>query len=727
MKSITPSIKYSGWLYLWLCLMIIVIWMNHSGHLNLITKINQDVRTLFTPPSTKSSNLVRVIDINFDKDSLLKINKLSERHPYATFSLLGAYSSDFLQALSTQKFNWLSKKTVLLNQNNLTSLSAIKTSGNLFQLAITEIDKLHWKTSNSQHIAIQPNHQQFGSQLIYQYKNESYLSFIGKTVINFVQSKIESPSKILVNYSSRNNLMLDDVYFAFGLRGEVVTNGLPPKNQTYEALLSNEHSDFSGVILIDDLSHQYSNEISKAISNTLDNQYVTTSWLSVALELIFLLTLLLTIFLIQKMRLYFQFIIILLCFSMLFFIQHLFTSQHIWISLNLIIVVSVISLLVQKGYMNELKQKIMIERNSSIPVKTTENVPPLTNNNLDKTIITNRNNDIETEFMSETMLESTSSETLAQTIDLGKTIVIDSNKQTIIPSSTSFIKIEKFGRYQVDGVLGRGAMGVVFRGVDPKINRLVAIKTMQLSDDLDSETLEETKQRFFREAETAGNLSHANIVTIYDVGEQEQVNTNQSLGYIAMDLLTGAPLSEYTTKGKLLPPSLVYQLMIQIADALDYAHQQNVVHRDIKPANIIYDDDLNRGTLTDFGIAYMADQSKTKTGLIMGSPYYMSPEQIAGKSIDGRSDIFSLGATFYQLLTGHLPFTGENIATVTYQIANTKHDTIKQWNTKLRTSAVRITNKALQKDPDKRFQTMYEFKQTLINALKRDYKRLPLS
>jgi len=304
--------------------------------------------------------------------------------------------------------------------------------------------------------------------------------------------------------------------------------------------------------------------------------------------------------------------------------------------------------------------------------------------------------------------------------ELEQTMVIEPGQKPPNLAATSSFKAEQFGRYQVEGILGKGAMGIVYQGVDPKINRHVAIKTLQLSDGVDENEIDEAKARFFREAETAGNLSHANIVTIYDVGEED------SLGYIAMDLLTGAPLSHFIKKGQLLPAALVYQLMIQITDALEYAHKQNVVHRDIKPGNVIYDDDLQRATVTDFGIAYVSDNSKTRTGVIMGSPYYMSPEQILGKQVDGRSDIFSLGATFYQLLSGCLPFEGESVVSVVYQITNEKHISVTKCNEKLPASATRITNKAMNKDIDKRYQTMQEFKQALINALKRDFKKAPI-
>jgi serine/threonine protein kinase len=302
------------------------------------------------------------------------------------------------------------------------------------------------------------------------------------------------------------------------------------------------------------------------------------------------------------------------------------------------------------------------------------------------------------------------------TEDLEKTLVLVENSVKNKTSINHHLTVDHFGRYEVEGILGKGAMGIVYQGVDPKINRHVAIKTLQLSDDVDSAEFTEAKERFFREAQTAGGLSHANIVTIYDVGEENK------LGYIAMDLLTGAPLSLFTQPGQTLPVPLVYKLLMQITDALDYAHNQNVVHRDIKPANIIYDDDLLKVTVTDFGIAYVSDNSKTRTGIIMGSPYYMSPEQILGLQVDGRSDIFSLGVTFYQLLCGHLPFEGESIASVAYQITKAKAVAVNLHNTKLPASALRITNKAMHKDIEKRYQTMAEFKLALANALKRDFK-----
>ncbi|WMS85786.1 serine/threonine-protein kinase [Pleionea litopenaei] len=299
---------------------------------------------------------------------------------------------------------------------------------------------------------------------------------------------------------------------------------------------------------------------------------------------------------------------------------------------------------------------------------------------------------------------------------LGGTVVME---QTLL-MPTEGLQPPTLGRYRIESILGKGAMGVVYRGIDPAINREVAIKTLALSqENIDSEH-QLARERFFREAETAGKLNHPNIVTVYDVGEE------QDLAFIAMDLLTGVPLDKHIKKDQLLPVVLVYQLMTQIASALAYAHSQGVVHRDIKPANIIYDDDKHKVIITDFGIAHLVDKSKTRTGAILGSPFYMSPEQVQGKRIDGRSDIFSMGVTFYQLLTGQLPFKGESLATVALNITTQKHEPVRKIRADLPASASRIINKALQKDQDKRYQSVEELQDALVNALKRDFKTNPL-
>ncbi len=253
------------------------------------------------------------------------------------------------------------------------------------------------------------------------------------------------------------------------------------------------------------------------------------------------------------------------------------------------------------------------------------------------------------------------------------------------------------GRYQVEKELGKGAMGVVYLGKDPKIGRIVAIKTMALSQEFDADELEEVKQRFFREAETAGRLNHPNIVTIYDAGEEHD------LAYIAMEFLKGRDLVPQTKPGNLLPLPKTLSVVARVAEALTYAHRQNVVHRDIKPANIMYDAQADSVKVTDFGIARITDSSKTKTGMVLGSPSYMSPEQLAGKKIDGQSDLFSLGVTLYQLACGSLPFQGESMTQLMFKIANDPPADILGLNPTLPECLVAIIDRALAKDVAARF------------------------
>ncbi len=254
------------------------------------------------------------------------------------------------------------------------------------------------------------------------------------------------------------------------------------------------------------------------------------------------------------------------------------------------------------------------------------------------------------------------------------------------------------GRYEVEKELGKGAMGAVYLGKDPKIARVVAIKTMALSQEFEADELQDVKDRFFREAETAGRLSHPNIVTIYDAGEEHD------LAYIAMEFLKGGDMVQYGKADKLLPVTKVLDIIRRCAEALDYAHQANVVHRDIKPANIMYEIESDTLKITDFGIARITDSSKTKTGMVLGTPSYMSPEQLVGKKVDGKSDIFSLGVMMFQFMTGRLPFTGDSMATLMYKIANEPHPKPDSIRPELPRCVSVIINRALAKDPTKRYQ-----------------------
>lgn len=252
------------------------------------------------------------------------------------------------------------------------------------------------------------------------------------------------------------------------------------------------------------------------------------------------------------------------------------------------------------------------------------------------------------------------------------------------------------GRYEIEREIGRGAMGVVYLGKDPKIARTVAIKTLSYQA-FDDPELQDLKDRFFREAEAAGRLNHPAIVTVYDVGEEED------LAFIAMDFAHGRPLSDFCKPGRLLPLATVLDVVARVADALDYAHRQKIVHRDIKPGNLIYNPKSGDIKITDFGIAKISDDSRTRTGSVMGSPLYMSPEQLKGRKVSGASDIYSLGVTLYKLVSGETPFQGDTLANLTYQILNKRPRSVREFNPDLPNGVVRLINKAIQREPDKRF------------------------
>jgi len=257
------------------------------------------------------------------------------------------------------------------------------------------------------------------------------------------------------------------------------------------------------------------------------------------------------------------------------------------------------------------------------------------------------------------------------------------------------------GRYRVEKELGK----------DPKIGRVVAIKTMALSQQFEADELAEVKERFFREAETAGRLSHPNIVTIFDAGEEHD------LCYIAMELLKGQDLVPFTKPGSTLSADKVISIVARVADALGYAHKQNVVHRDVKPANVMYEPENDIVKVTDFGIARITDSSRTKTGMVLGTPSYMSPEQLQGKKIDGRSDLFSLAVSLYQLVCGKLPFEGDSMAQLMYRIANEHAPDILQYQPSLPPALVAFLDKAMSKDAGERYQTGEEFASTLRGAV----------
>ena len=269
-------------------------------------------------------------------------------------------------------------------------------------------------------------------------------------------------------------------------------------------------------------------------------------------------------------------------------------------------------------------------------------------------------------------------------------------EETVVVQEVSQSK-PSLGRYEILEELGRGAMGIVYKGRDPKLNRVTAIKTIRFTDDFDEEQAAKIREQFYREAEVVAKLSHPNIVTIYDVGE------DLDLSYLAMEYLEGESLEGFARKDNLMPIRQGIDVAAQVCDALAYAHNHGIVHRDIKPANIMI---LKNGLVkvTDFGIARATASSKTRTGVIKGTPYYMSPEQISGMKVDGRSDIFSLGIVFYQLLTGELPFGGENLAAIMYQITTVEPEPPTKHNPKIYKAAVAILNRALEKSLESRYQ-----------------------
>ncbi|MEO8343392.1 MAG: serine/threonine-protein kinase [Gallionella sp.] len=299
---------------------------------------------------------------------------------------------------------------------------------------------------------------------------------------------------------------------------------------------------------------------------------------------------------------------------------------------------------------------------------------------------------------------------LAQSKAMSETVMLGgstkSNASTLVLDKASMSK-PMLGRYEIERELGKGSMGVVYLGKDPKIGRIVAIKTMALAQEFEDDELEEAKARFFREAETAGRLNHPHIVTMYDAGEEHD------LAYIAMEFLKGRDLAPFTKPDNLLPLPQVMNIIARVADALDYAHKQNVVHRDIKPANIMYDPDTDMPKVADFGIARIIDTSKTKTGMVLGTPSFMSPEQLAGRKIEGASDLFSLGVTLYQMACGKLPFDGESMAQLMFRIANEPHTDILSVRPDLPACLVAIISRSLAKQVEERYANGAEMAEAL--------------
>ena len=280
--------------------------------------------------------------------------------------------------------------------------------------------------------------------------------------------------------------------------------------------------------------------------------------------------------------------------------------------------------------------------------------------------------------------------------------------------------MKKIGKYDILSILGKGAMGIVYKALDPDIDRKVAIKTIRF--DLASEETdnEEIMERFMREAQAAGKLTHPNIITIFDVGREED------LTYIVMQYIEGPSLQRLIAHGEKFSVPEVIKLMEQVCNGLDYAHQNGIVHRDIKPGNILLDNN-KRAYICDFGVARVDTSTLTQSGTAVGTPSYMSPEQVMGKKIDKRSDIFSIGCILYEFLTGRRPFEAESITTVIYKIINEEPPAISEIKKGLPAGFEKIVNKALAKDANDRYQNCKQLTEDLRNLDKLSDKTIAVT
>ena len=269
---------------------------------------------------------------------------------------------------------------------------------------------------------------------------------------------------------------------------------------------------------------------------------------------------------------------------------------------------------------------------------------------------------------------------------------------------------QRLGRYVVEKRIGRGAMGAVYLARDPRINRPVALKAIPIEQEFEDEELKEARLRFYREAESAGRLTHPNIITVFDAGE------DKGLAFIAMEYVPGIPLRNFTDPKKLLAPKRALELCATTADALDYAHNQGVIHRDIKPANLLYNPKEGSLKISDFGVARITDNNRTKTGIVLGTPMYMSPEQLGAENLTGLSDLFSLGVTLYELLVGEVPFRASNIALLMTKITTEDPAPVSTRRAGIPPSVDAVLTKALAKRPQDRFSCGAEMAIALRNC-----------
>src|SRR5579864_489892 len=274
---------------------------------------------------------------------------------------------------------------------------------------------------------------------------------------------------------------------------------------------------------------------------------------------------------------------------------------------------------------------------------------------------------------------------------------------------------KQFGRYEIVGELGRGAMGVVYKARDPQIDRLVALKTVSLRGQ-EPEDAAEFRQRFVNEAQAAGRLHHPGIVSVFDVGEETQTGEP----YIVLEYVAGEALNKVIAREKKLLLTRALQIAEEVADALDYAHEQGVTHRDIKPGNILITES-GHPKIADFGIAKLNLAHFTLPGRVLGTPAYMAPEQLSGEGSDGRSDLFSLGVILYVMATGHSPFPGSSATTVCFKVANREPVAASALDMNLPPQLDAVISRAIAKNPDDRYQRGAEFAEDL-RLLQQAYK-----
>jgi serine/threonine-protein kinase len=268
---------------------------------------------------------------------------------------------------------------------------------------------------------------------------------------------------------------------------------------------------------------------------------------------------------------------------------------------------------------------------------------------------------------------------------------------------------EHIGRYHIEGLIGKGSMGEVYKARDPRINRAVAIKTIRHDLSLLSGT--SIKERFFQEAHTIGALSHPNIITIYDMGEEE------GLTFLVMELLKGKTLKSAIPAKGITDHEKIKCWMKHICSGLSYAHKKGIIHRDIKPANIMLVDNGASAKIMDFGISKIRDSNLTETGQALGTPSYMAPEQIMGKGISHRVDIFSLGVMLYEMFCGHRPFKGDSLTAITYSIVNEPHKSITELTSNLPGKMESIFDRCLAKDASYRYNDAEDLYRALETVL----------